>query len=183
VYMMSIWTSWGTVVAVTNDIKQYILRSLIICSLNVDGDSNTRFKIVKIKFLQLITDLNAQKPNAVFDKILLELNDDECARDLMMRFYNCIIIGDLVYNFFVAKLETHLDNKDDNILPDGLYDDDIPITYYINTNTFIGQPIKSKVRFLLDQLGREVFKKRVSEPDELIEKTSAWLLLCLSSKK
>jgi hypothetical protein len=180
VYMMSIWTSWGTVVAVTNDIKQYILRSLIICSLNVDGDSNTRFKIVKIKFLQLITDLNAQKPNAVFDKILL---DDECARDLMMRFYNCIIIGDLVYNFFVAKLETHLDNKDDNILPDGLYDDDIPITYYINTNTFIGQPIKSKVRFLLDQLGREVFKKRVSEPDELIEKTSAWLLLCLSSKK
>ena len=93
-----------------------------------------------------------------------------------------MIVGDLVYNFFVGKLETLLDNRDKNTLPKGSVDEfGIPTLYYVQRNSFEGEAICSKVRFLLDQLSREVYADTSKEGDDMTEKTSAWLLLTLSS--
>jgi hypothetical protein len=183
-YLTSIWTSWSTIPAVINDIKQYIVRSMVIVGLSTSGLVNNRFEQTLLQFKALVAEMKDLRKTVVFDRILDVLSDSEEVMDLRFRFYNCIIVGDLVYNFFIGRLEGHLDNQDLNVFPAGLKDEnENPISYYIKTNSFEGQPIRSKVRFLLDQLGREVFKEKVEEGDDLVERTSAWLLLLLSSNE
>lgn len=182
-YMRSIWASWSTVPAVSDDLKQYISRSLVIVGLNIEGVSSSRYSRVKMIFKVLIEKLLKASPNEIiFEKIIALLDSEEDDIDLKNRFYNCIILGDLVYNFFVGKLENHLDNDDKNRLTkeDSIESGEI-ISYAIETNSFKGEEIKSKVRFLLDQLGRKISKENLNKTDEHLEKTSAWLLLSLSS--
>lgn len=99
IYLMSIWSSWATIPAVGNDLKHYILRSLIIVGLNIDGETATRFETVKNKFSQLLAEINETSPNVIFDSIFKTLNTKPELDDLKYRFINCIIVGDLVNNF------------------------------------------------------------------------------------
>jgi hypothetical protein len=182
IYLMSIWASWSTIPAVANDIKQYIMRSLIILGLTVEGTVDRRFISVIVQFKELLSRLKTKHNNFMYDRILLLLNDADQQEDLKYRFYNCMIVGDLVYNFFVGKLETLLDNRDKNTLPNDSKDEfGNPKLYYVQRNSFEGEAINSKVRFLLDQLSCEIYKDSSNEDDALTEKTSAWLLLTLSS--
>jgi hypothetical protein len=182
IYLMSIWASWSTIPAVANDIKQYIMRSLIVIGLTIDGSVDKRFIAVIAQFKELLNHLKAKHRNFMYDRILSLINDTDQYDDLKLRFYNCMIVGDLVYNFFVGKLETLLDNKDKNTLPKGSVDENgNPKLYYVQRNSFEGEAIDSKVRFLLDQLSREIYTDLSDESDECTEKTSAWLLLTLSS--
>ena len=181
VYLMSIWTSWSTIPAVSNDLNHYVLRSLIIIGLNIEAAPEIRFDDAQKKFKQLLVEMGALRSNVIFTNVLDVLNDPDALFDLKYRYINCAIIGDLVNSFFVGKLEKYLNNADQNILPNTIIDDGIPISYTIQTNSFSGDEIKSKVRFVLDQLGREVFKKDKKTPEDIQERTSAWLLLSLSS--
>ncbi|KQM70354.1 hypothetical protein ASE74_23525 [Pedobacter sp. Leaf216] len=184
IYLLSIWTSWATIPAVANDLKQYILRTLIILGLSAEGKVYVRFDRALALFNQLLSSWQVERPNPMFDKIIILLKDTVAIEDLKYRFYNCTIVGDLVYNYFVGKLETLLDNNDQNNLSkDNLDDAGNPNLYYISTNSFEGEPIESKVRFLLNQLSKEVYSASEDKNDDFIEKTSAWLLLSLSTCK
>ncbi|MXV16498.1 hypothetical protein [Hufsiella ginkgonis] len=185
VYMMSIWASWSTIPAVVNDIKQYILRSLVIIGLQIEGSLQKRYTLVVEQFRSILMKLKSRDNNFMYNRIFSLLNQKEHYKDLQYRFYNCMIVGDLAYHFFVGKLETLLDNNDKNTLPVGNEDEfGVPALYYIQRNSFEGESIKSKVRFLLDQLIKEAYyEHNVARSDDLIEKTSAWLLLSLSSFK
>lgn len=182
IYIQSIWASWSTVTAVSYDIKQYVLRTLLIISLSEDGKASIRFDRCITKFLGFIDGIAEQNNNSyLFQRIkkLLEDNEDD---DLRIRFYNCLIVSDLVYQFFIGKLENKFDNNDSNRLVAGTTNDkEQQISYNIETNTFEGDFIKSKVRFALDQLLRTTYVQPIQIQDSEMEKTSAWLLLSLST--
>lgn len=183
-YLLSIWLSWSTIPAVTSDIKQYILRSLLIISTEYqEGILSDRFD-ESVKILNACMDkIEDQNLNAALsERIKGILNLPEELDDLRLRFYNCIIVSDLVNSFFIADLETKLDNDDDNrLLKDARDESGNLISYSIPTNSFEGKEIKSKVRFLLDQLEREIANINIEASQEQTERTSAWLLLSLSS--
>lgn len=182
-YLLSIWLSWSTIPAVTNDIKQYILRSLIVIGIFEKGNLKERFESSIKRFEITFETIKSKNLNdALYNRVRMTLDNDTEKRDLQFRFYNCIIVGNLTYDFFITDLEAILDNDDENRLPKESKDEEGNlISYYIETNSFEGKPIKSKVRFLLDQLEREIANVGETYTDNKVEYTSAWLLLSLSS--
>lgn len=182
IYIQSIWASWSTVTSVAFDLKQYILRTLLIISLSEDGKTSVRYELCKKKFLSLLDQIAERNDHAFLFSRIKEILNDKNEIDLQVRFNNCLVISDMVGHFFIGKLETTLDGDDRNLLPAGITtDEENTITYNIETNTFEGDNIKSKVRFLLDQLLRTTYFNEETFPDAEKEKTSAWLLLSLSS--
>ncbi|MDF2190555.1 hypothetical protein [Paraflavitalea sp. CAU 1676] len=180
VYLQSIWASWSTVTTVATDLRQYILRTLIITALNETGTLPERFNKARKKFLLVLDKIADQNQNAYLFKRIREALEDDKDEDLKTRFYNCIVVGDMVYNFFVGELELYLDNSDKNRLPKGDYSKS-GVLYDIERNSFQGNEIKSKVRFALDQLIRETNDSTRLFGDSKKERTSAWLLISLSS--
>lgn len=186
-YILSIWASWSTVASVTNDIKQYIIRTLLVIGITTSGTSKNRFREAKLKFLQTIPQLVNRNNSYIFDNVrdvLSEVPDD----DLLYRFYNSIIIADLVYNFFVGDIELLLENDDENVLEKitGVINEPgetPPQIYDLESNEFKKIEIRSKIVFLLDQLVREIRRTESSAvtSDSMKERLSAWLLLSLSS--
>lgn len=182
-YLVSIWLSWSTIPAVTYDLKHYISRTLVVIGIYEDGNLKERFQKSLARFRQIIEMVKERKLNdALWSRIDAILSNEAENTDLQFRFYNCIIVGDLVQNFFIGRLEAILDNDDVNRLPKDSKDDHgNKISYYVETNSFEGQPIMSKVRFVQDQLEREIFKASEHLTSAEVERTSAWLLLSLSS--
>ena len=180
-YLLSIWTSWSTESAVANDIKQYILRTLLIIALGVEGKASFRYEKSKLKFLEILELFSKRNgPNYIFKRIKTLL-EDKSEKDLKTRFYNCLVVADLVNLFFIGKLQKKLDNNDNNTLIEGTVDDEGNlILYNLEPNFFEADPITSKVRFVLDQLLRASSSNK-KEIDDKAEKTSGWLLLTLSS--
>jgi hypothetical protein len=187
-YIQSIWASWATISSVINDLKQYIVRTLIIIGITIDGNSLNRFKESKAIFLTILeTKLNTKK-SYIYQKIkeILIIENEE-NDDLLLRFYNCIIIADTAFNFYTGKISLLLEKKDENIIEkyeEGITDDvSFSPIYDIETSKFSGKIIKSKIVFLFNQLMVEINNSQVQEniDDEEREKLSAWLLLSLSS--
>lgn len=185
-YLLSIWASWSTVPSVTIDLKQYIVRTLIVISLSKKGTSKERFDQAKIYFLSILPELVKRKDAFVYDLIKNHLENDP-NDDLYYRFCNCIIVGDIVFNFFTGNIEALLENGDTNIAPytnevEFVTEDDTDM-YDLDTGEFPKREIKSKTVFLLDQLLRHVRNKKEGHKpsDEETERKSSWLLLSLSS--
>lgn len=185
-YCISIWASWSTVPSVTSDLRQYIVRTLITIGVTTSGSMGDRYNEAKRVFQELIPELKNHNNAFVFENInsiLLEQIDD----DLYYRFCNCIIIADLAYRYFVGYIDLLLDNNDPNILESmtgtTTKEDEGPIDLYdAETGEFSGITIKSKTRFLLDQLIREIRRTdKNGVPDQEKERISSWLLLSLSS--
>ena len=91
-------------------------------------------------------------------------------------------MSDLCNCFYRGNLAELLDNDDKNrLMSDHFNEEGNPIFYNIDTNSFEGYKIRSKVRFLWDQLVRKTNLGNMDITDEKNEKTTAWLLLSLSS--
>ena len=180
-YIQSIWKSWSTVLVVAHDIEQYILRTLLVISLSEDGESTSRYTRAKTKFLVHINELVKKEDSLLFKKVIeiLSTKEDD---NLRLRFYNSLIVSDLCNCFYRGNLAELLDNDDKNrLMSDHFNEEGNPIFYNIDTNSFEGYKIRSKVRFLWDQLVRKTNLGNMDITDEKNEKTTAWLLLSLSS--
>lgn len=184
-YILSIWSSWSTVPSVTTDLKQYVIRTLITIGITLTGDIETRFKGAKATFLGMLAELVEHNNAFVFENIRSILQE-EIDDDLRYRFNNCIIIADLAYHYFVGEIDTLFENGDGKVLEktsDSTNNSgEVPDVYDLETGKFTKIEIKSKTRFLLDQLLREIRRPNKKEDtDEYKEKISSWLLLSLSS--
>lgn len=180
-YVQSIWASWSTVTSVSIDLKQYILRTLLVISTTLDGENENRFLRSKQQFLNLLSTIANQNNNSyLFKKIQGILNDSN--DDLWYRFNNCLIISDLASVFFVGTLQQFLDNQDENRLGNDYVDENgHKLIYNLEPNSFQAKNIKSKVSFLLDQLIRKTYNLEKEIDHDENERNSAWLLLSLSS--
>lgn len=185
-YVLSIWVSWSTIPSVTKDLQQYVIRTLIVLALNTNGSAKNRFEEAKSTFLAILPTLAKRRNSIIFDQIGFLLRDERNL-DLMYRFENCVIVADIVYNFFVGNIELLLENGDQGVVAfdssvDQRDDDEIANIYDTETGYFTEASLKSKVVFLLDQLIREVNRSNHSEiGDQEKERLSSWLLLSLSS--
>jgi hypothetical protein len=183
-YLTSIWLSWSTIPSVAINLRQYIIRSLIVIAIDETGSSSKRFETSLLRFRKILDGI-AEKgiQSSIISTIIMIINDETEKRDLKFRFYNCIIVGDLVNKFLVSKMERVLNNEDENLLEKDQTDENgNPISYSIATNSLEGRKIKSKVRFLIDQLEKEISRSNQSISNDMSERTSAWLMLSLASK-
>lgn len=181
IYVQSIWNSWATVTAVSLDLPQYILRTLLIYAINIDGKPPERFMESVQKFKLTLQKLKQRRRDLqLYERI--EKIIDTNKQDLKHRFSNCILVADLVNHYFVGRLESILDANDDNRLPAvESSGEPLPNIYDVETNSFKGHEIRSKVRFALDQLIREINKSSPETDNESTERMSSWFLLSLSS--
>lgn len=180
IYIHSIWASWATVVAVNNDLRQYILRTLLVIASTLDGMPDNRYQAAKLKFISILPALT--KVNCHLTDNIRAILEDPKDADLRQRFYNCLIVSDIAYYFFVGRIENTLGKNDTNRLTIGSEDEEgNPILYDISPNSWDGQPILSKVRFVMDQLVRSSNYNGVKLCDDEKERVSAWLLLSLST--
>jgi hypothetical protein len=173
IYVKSIWCSWSRVSTVLSNLDHYVLRTLLIFSLKEKGTSYERFDESVKRFKEFLSKNAALSSISCVAKsineILSSANDD-----FRQRFINAVIIADLADQFFVAKVETDLNYDDERVLPRGTLN--APV-YELETGEFVDANIKSKIRFIYDQLNRTVN----SGEESATEYTSAWLLLTLSS--
>ncbi len=182
-YLLSIWISWSTIPSVTTNLHQYILRTLVVIGIDEPGDFRKRFEKAIIEFQEILKAIREKlHDKLIVENILHILADPTKRKDLQFRFYNCIVVGDLVKSFFIGNLDKLLDNDDENRLNLGAQDENgNPISYALSTGSFDGREIKSKARFVLDQLEREVIRLGEESDNETQERISAWLLLSLAT--
>jgi len=183
VYIKSIWSSWVTVSSVTSNLSHYIVRSLIVIGILEKGDSSSRFDSSLFKFKKIIKDLIKNEQNDAFKKIdhLLD-KKEEFVNDLRYRFYNSITIADLADLFFCMKLETFLNKNDENIIIPASSSDILETgVYQLKAGALNANHIKSKVRFVLDQLIDSINNNTLDIGDDSADWDSHWLLISLSS--
>ena len=87
----------------------------MIIGLGKKGTSKERFEQAKITFLSFLPELNKRKETFIFDQIKNFLEEAE-NDDFFYRFSNCIIVGDIVYKFFVGNIEGLLENGDEKYI-------------------------------------------------------------------
>jgi len=184
VYIKSIWCSWSRVPTVLSNVEHYILRTLLIFALKEQGTSYDRFDESVKRFKEFLTKHDHEGSINCISQQIHEILDNS-NEDLKQRFVNSIVIADMAAQFFVAKAESYLNNEDERVLPkpdpehfqSGFNN---PI-YELDTGEFIDASVRSKIRFVYDQLNRTIERNTNSTLDEPTEYNSAWLLLTLSS--
>lgn len=175
IYLDSIWSSWATVPAVTNNIRHYILRSLLIIASLISGETSKRYsESVRIFQGQLRELISRQTYNEIFSMVLNLLENDAELRAFKKRFLNCLPIADMASNFFVCDLNSYLNRNDLLVGGTGREVYDLP------RGEFAKVKILSKVRLLLEQLNQSELRANQGVSFHK-EWESAWLLVCLSS--
>ena len=184
IYLTSIWSSWSTLPSVVIDVEQYFLRTLLVVALDIPGTPKDRFEQSKKLFLGVLAFIDRDDVGETILTKLTDLTNLDTESEMLGRFTNCIIVADIVYKFFTAKIEIFLKNGDKKVFspPTPFFDMGVSDSMYdVNVDEFISKPILSKIGFLLDQTYRQCGVSKESDVDENIEKTSSWLLLALSS--
>lgn len=180
-YLRSIWNSWATVPMVSSNLNHYILRTLLILSIDVEKDTDDRFDLAISDLKDLCKEFKSD--SYIFDKIHekidfkvikeTESSAEEIMKsdesDLRFRFHNCVMIADLAYTFFTAKVEDFVDRNDTEVL-----DND---RYGLSSLEFEKKDIKSKLRLVTSEL----IKTIEGIKGEYSERDSAWLLNALGS--
>jgi hypothetical protein len=175
VFITNIWSSWATVPIVSNNLRHYILRSLLIIATAKQGTPSIRYleSIRTLKqILENISMNNIKSP--LFSNLIKIISDEKEIKRLKMRFQNCLPIADLGTVFLSGYMDAYIDKSDPLVITsDNRY-------YDINHGEFSKYKIISKIRFIFDQLNQTLSLK-IDEQRDLTEYDSAWLLLALSS--
>ena len=82
-YIPLIWHSWSTVSHVNADMRQYILRSLLVISSTIDQGPSERWKISLKRFSDIIEDELEVINNPILNKIMSIIGND----DQMQQYY------------------------------------------------------------------------------------------------
>lgn len=175
IYIDGIWSSWATVPVVTNNIRHYVLRTLLTIASVHEGESTERFNLSISVFKDRLKSLiKSQVQNKVYSAVLQTINEDSELKALKKRFINCLPVADLVNNFFVCNLDSYL-NRNDTLVGGAGRD-----VYDLQRGEFSKVKTISKIRLLLEQLNQSVinssFEKEIKNEWE-----SAWFLVALSS--
>lgn len=180
-FVENLWRSWATVSSVTNDLKHYILRTLLVLAsaskINLES-SDTRFYTSIQDFYDILETMmqrnknNIQVINNIMNLISDRADNKENLDDLRFRFSNCICIADLANAFLTADMFAYL-SKGDKLSKK------IKNRYYdLEHGEFPKSKTISKVRIAFDQLIQSIENTSKSNCDEY---ESAWLFLSLSS--
>src|SRR5208337_301797 len=84
-YVPLIWRSWSTVPQVWGDIRQYILRTLLVVAAKTDGTPYERFGLARARLIELLKPLQADhgsRGGPVIGEALRKLERDSAEKHL-----------------------------------------------------------------------------------------------------
>lgn len=180
VYLPMIWRSWAEVPHVKGDLRQYILRSLLIISAKVPGSPYERFNM-SLKRLRELIEKNIKKTLdfPVIHKVKCYIEDKDFYEDLFYPFSASLILVDLVDNVFMShqiRGELLSDPLVSWVSKEGDFEDRYE---YRLPEGFVEESIERPAAFLLDRMIPLLQSKEF--PNNLEAETAKLFLACCSN--
>jgi hypothetical protein len=181
-YILLIWCSWSAVPQINDDIRQYILRSLIAIASKIDQECRYRWELAIQEFKTILTDNEDIIKNIpLISKVLQILNDGKLLDEYYYNaFRNSLIIVDLVMSIFYSKKIGATLWDDENInryQSDSETEDEF--SYNAPLEDFMNMTIKCPVPYLFDRM-INVLKNNISSDN--IERQTAVSFIAINSQ-
>ncbi|MEP2936868.1 MAG: hypothetical protein ABJL86_00665 [Gilvibacter sp.] len=114
-YLKSIWHSWSSLPHIDADIRQYVLRCLIVISAKVTADDPFKRFVESVSILRdSLVKLHAEIKKPLISRIIIMLRDiEKFEKDYYGGFYSYLVLVDMINNVFIS-----------DIISGELYDDD-----------------------------------------------------------
>ena len=180
-YIPLIWYSWSTVSHVSADMRQYILRSLLVIASKIDQETTERWILSLKRFGDIIEEAKAQKNIPIFDKIISIIKQETLMKEYYYNaFKNTLVLVDLAKDIFYSRRVASKLWDDSNITKSPLeVDTEFDFSYDIPFD-FINMLIDSPVAYLFDRMIK-VLRREIDFSD--IERLTALSYLAMNSKK
>ena len=181
-YIPLIWRSWANVPQVSGDLRQYLLRSLLVLATKTDGSPYERFEAARARLVELLSSLqtNQSSRSPVIDEALKKLRSESYTEEhLYYSFDASLILVDLVQNVLTSSRIRGALNADPHLSVAKTTSFEEWLVYDM-PNEFVDDCVVSPTAFLADRLSQEG-----EELDEtaLEARTSAVFLACASHVK
>jgi hypothetical protein len=155
-YLMAIWHSWSSLPHINADLRQYILRSLVVISTKVVAqDPHERF-IESVSILKnSMALLHAEVEKPLIAKIVFLLSDvKKLSKDYYGGFYSHLMLADMISNIFISDIISSNLYKDDFVIVvDNNSKEEMDFVYQLNDN-FEDVSIESPIAFILNRIHR-----------------------------
>ncbi len=155
-YLMAIWHSWSSLPNINADLRQYILRSLIVTSSKVvSNEPHDKFKESASILKNAMVLLHEEVKKPLIAKIIILLNDfDELSKNYYSAFYSHLMLVDMISKVFISDEISGKLYEDDfvRIVYDNLKEE-LDFKYELQDD-FENVSIDSPVAFLLDRIQR-----------------------------
>jgi hypothetical protein len=178
-YVRLIWRSWSTVPQVWADLRQYILRSLLVVATKTEGTAYERFGSARLRLVEILEGLQSDStlPAPVINEALKRLKREYAEKHLFYPFAASMILVDVVHQVLTSSAIRGSLNAGDphfSLAPTTTFEEWL---LYDMPDKFVDDVVISPTAYLADRLSREV---QQPEGQALEAKTAAMFLACAS---
>ncbi|AKA33915.1 hypothetical protein [Flagellimonas lutaonensis] len=162
-YIKSIWHSWSSLPHIDADLRQYILRCLIVISTKVVAiRPYERFKESVSMLKSSLVDLHSKIKKPLIARIILLLNDLEyLTKAYYGGFYSYLMLVDMIDDVFISEvLSSKIYNDDFVTVLDEAESEEMDFKYDL-PDSFEDERINSPVAFLLDRIRKTLEKNEI----------------------
>ena len=179
-YVPLIWRSWSTVPQLKGDLRQYVLRTLLVIATKTRGTAYHRFHEARKLFQELVEPLarsdgdGATTINAALDFIA----DDVSCEALFYPFHASLMLVDMAHHIFTSTAirgrlvggDPHLSVRTDPVSFEDWFE------YRLGPG-FVDEEVVAPAAFVADRLAR---KLTIAREDALERDTAMLFLACCS---
>ena len=180
-YIPLIWRSWAVLPHVRGDLRQYVLRTLLVSATKTAGSSLDRFKASQGRVLEVLSPLADKSFHGVptIKKAVELLQSPSFLDQHFLQFAGSLILVDLAENVLASARVRGLVHAGDPNLRARNHDDSFEEWLeYSLPDGFVDSTIEAPTAYLADRLARVVME---AAPHSYEAQTTAVLLACCSS--
>jgi hypothetical protein len=180
VYLPLIWRSWSPLPQVKGDLRQYLLRSLLVAASKAKGTAYERFRASRLRLIELLDPLSTGgSPGTTTVKAAVALlSSDEEAEKMFYPFQASLILVDVADKVLTSKVirgslnsgDTHVSFTPEPASFEEWFEYDFP-------EGFVDDRVVAPTAYLADRLAR---RSRQSESTLLEHDTVTLFLACCS---
>jgi hypothetical protein len=176
-YIPLIWRSWSRLPQVRADIRQYLLRTLLVMAATLDGDEYDRFTVARARCAELIDSIKQEQgvDATVINDAANKLRGDYAEKNLFFPFAGSLILVDVVDRVLTDSGIRGALNAGDKHFSLKKAELEEWLAYDM-PDIFVDDVIVSPTAYLADRLSRI----SGSHEDTLEAKTAAIFLACAS---
>ncbi len=181
VYIPLIWRSWATLPHVRGDLRQYLLRSLLVLTAQGHGSPFERFLIARSRLTELLGDIpvDDRLDSATILRARDYLQQPGSEQTLFPPFWASLILVDLTDQVLTSGvIRAGLMGGDENVTvvrgDEGTFED---LVEYAMADGFVDDVVKQPGAFLVDRLTR-----RLKDPAPDPEADAAMIMLACCSR-
>jgi hypothetical protein len=178
-YVQLIWRSWSTVPQVWADLRQYILRSLLVVATKTEGTVYERFASARSRLTDLLENLQNDKTAhaPVINEALKRLKREYAEKHLFFPFAASMILVDVVHHVLTSStIRGSLNGGDPHFRPAQTTTFEEWLLYDM-PDEFVDDVVISPTAYLADRLSRQTLEP---QGPALEARTAALFLACAS---